>query len=48
MILFRDNQLKRLAGHKMVAMAVRPSLSACVTRTKVLVIVAGWRKEAAP
>ena len=34
--------------HEMAAVAVRPSLSAVVTRTKNLVIVAGWRKEAAP
>lgn len=48
MIQIRDSKPKRLAGHKMAAVAVRPSLLACVTRTKDLVIVAGWKKEAAP
>ena len=48
MILFRDNKPARLMSHEMAAVAVRPSLTACVTRTKNLVIIAGWRKEAAP
>ena len=48
MILIRDNKPKFFAGHKMVAVAVRTSLTARVTRTNVLVIVTGWEKEAAP
>jgi len=48
MILIRDNKPKFLAGHKMAAAAMRASLLARTTRTTVLVIVAGWKKEAAP
>lgn len=48
MSLFRDNKPKFLAGHKVAAVAVRTRLMACITRTNVLVIVAGWRKEATP
>jgi hypothetical protein len=48
MILFRDNKLKRMASHDVAVAAMRPSLTARVIRTKLLVIVAGWRKEAAP
>ncbi len=48
MIRFRDNKLKRTMSHEMVTVAVRPSLAVCATRMKDLVIVAGWRKEAAP
>jgi hypothetical protein len=48
MILFRDNKPKRMMSHVVAAVAVRPGLTVCVTRTKLLVIVAGWRKEAAP
>lgn len=48
MILFRDNKPKFSMSHKVAAVAMRTSLTACVIRTKVLVIVAGWRKEAAP
>lgn len=48
MIRFRDNKPKRTMSHEMVTVAVRPSLAVCATRMKDLVIVAGWRKEAAP
>ena len=48
MILFRDNKPKRMMSHDVVGVAMRPSLTARVARTKLLVIVAGWRKEAAP
>ena len=48
MILFRDNKPKRMMRHDVAVVAVRPGLSVCATRTKYLVIVAGWRKEAAP
>jgi hypothetical protein len=48
MNLIRDNKPKFFAGHKMATVAVRTSLTACVTRTNVLVIVAGWKKEVAP
>ena len=48
MILFRDNKPKRLTSHKAAAVVVRTSLAAHMTRTMGLVIVAGWKKEAAP
>ena len=48
MILFRDNKPKHSLSHEMAAVAMRTSLTACVIRTKVLVIVVGWRKEVAP
>ena len=48
MILFRDNKPEHSMSHDMAVVAMRTSLTACVIRTKVLVIVAGWRKEAAP
>ncbi len=48
MIRFRDNKPRFLAGHKMAAVAVRMSLLGLTARTTVVVIVAGWKKEAAP
>jgi hypothetical protein len=48
MILIRDNKPKFFAGHKVATVAVRTSLTARMTRTNVLVVVAGWKKEAAP
>ena len=48
MILIRDNKPKFFAGHKMAMVAVRTRLTARMTRTNVLVVVAGWKKEAAP
>jgi len=48
MVLIRDNKPKRLMRHVVAGVAVRPSLFARGTRMKDLVIVAGWRKEAAP
>ena len=48
MILFRDNKPKRMISHEVAFVAVRPGLAVCASRTKYLVIVAGWRKEAAP
>jgi hypothetical protein len=48
MILIRDNEPKLLGGHKMAPVAMRTRLMARMTRTNVLVVVAGWKKEAAP
>lgn len=48
MILIRDNKPKFLAGHKAAAVTMRTSVTVRMTRTNVLVIVAGWKKEAAP
>lgn len=48
MSLFRDNKPKRSMSHEMAAAALRTRLMACMTRTNVRVIVAGWKKEAAP
>ena len=43
----RDSKPKRLTSHKVAAAAVRTSLPSRVTGTYGLVIVAGWKKEAA-
>ena len=48
MILIRDNKPKFLAGHKMAPVTMRTNLTVRMTRTNVLVVVAGWKKEAAP
>jgi len=48
MILSRDNKPKFFAGHKAVAETMRTSIPAWMTRTNTLVIVADWKKEAAP
>ena len=48
MVLIRDNKPKLLAGHQVAPVAMRTSLTARMTRTIVLVVVAGWKKEAAP
>jgi hypothetical protein len=48
MFQLRDNKPMRLTSHKAVAVVVRTSLAARMTRTMGLVIVAGWKKEAAP
>ena len=48
MILIRDNKPKLLAGHQVAPVAMRTRLMARMTRTNVLVVVAGWQKEAAP
>ena len=48
MILIRNNKPKFLAGHKMAPVTMRTNLTVRMTRTNVLVVVAGWKKEAAP
>ncbi len=48
MVFIRDNKPKFCAGHKAAAVTMRTSVTACKTRTNVLVIVAGWKKEAVP
>ncbi|MBN2317380.1 MAG: hypothetical protein JXM79_25880 [Sedimentisphaerales bacterium] len=48
MILIRDNKPRFLAGHKMAAVAMRTRLLDLAARTTMVVIVAGWKKEAAP
>jgi len=48
MVFIRDNKPKFFAGHEAAAVTMRTSVTVCMTRTNVLVIVAGWKKEAAP
>ena len=48
MFLSRDNKPKFLAGLKAAAVTMRTRVTACMTRTNVPVIVADWKKEAAP
>lgn len=48
MILSRDNKPKFFTGLKAAAVTMRTRVTACMTRTTVPVIVAGWKKEAAP
>ncbi len=48
MILIRDNKPRFLAGREMAAVAMRTSFLGLAARTTVVVIVAGWKKEAAP
>ena len=48
MFQIRDNKPKRLTSHTVATVAVRTSFPARGTRMYGLVIVAGWKKEAAP
>lgn len=48
MFVIRDTKPQSLMSHKMATVAVRRSLTVCGTRMLDLVIVAGWKKEAAP
>jgi len=48
MFLSRDNKPKFLAGREAAAVTMRTSVTVRMTRTNVPVIVAGWKKEAAP
>lgn len=48
MVQIRGNKQKQLARHAVTTAFLRPSLSACATRTCLVIMLVAWRKEAAP
>jgi len=48
MTLSRDNKPKFFAGHKAAAETTRTNVTVRMTMTNVPVVVADWKKEAAP